>query len=82
MKEAIFQKERIRIARDWISRHCVLSSHVAALMKTLDYEENRLDLAKYAYGQTFDQKNYTRVRKALNFKRSKSELDRYLNELR
>jgi len=52
------------------------------LMRTLDYEENRLDLAKYAYGRTFDQKNYEEVRKALNFERSRKELSRYLREFR
>ncbi len=80
VKDAIFQKKRLSIAKNWIEQHCVLSSHVAALMGTLDYEENRLDLAKYAYGRTFDQSNYQVVLEALNFKRSREDLHRYLRE--
>ncbi|MFB6257058.1 MAG: DUF4476 domain-containing protein [Flavobacteriales bacterium] len=82
VKKAIFEKERISIAKKRIEDRCVLSSQVAALMRTFDYEENRLDLAKYAYGRTFDQKNYKKVRKALNFQRSRDELERYLQKLR
>ncbi len=82
VEHAIFEKERIRMAKERIADRCVLSSQVAALMRALDYEENRLDLAKYAYGRTFDQKNYEEVRKALNFERSRKELSRYLREFR
>lgn len=78
----IFEKKRIRTIKERIAERCVLSSHVAALMETLDYEENRLDLAKYAYDRTFDQSEYEQVQKALNFERSRKKLDRYLREIR
>lgn len=82
VEKAIFEKERIRIAKRGIAKRCVLSSQVALLMKSFNYEENRLDLAKYAYGRTFDQKNYDTVREALHFERSHSELELYLEKLR
>lgn len=77
-----FEKDRFRIAKKRIADHCLLSAQIRELMLTLDYEENRLDLAKYAYGKTFDQDQYQTVKEALHFKSSKRELDAYLQEAR
>ncbi|MFB6257463.1 MAG: DUF4476 domain-containing protein [Flavobacteriales bacterium] len=82
VKGATFEKERIRTAKELIAKRCVLSSQIAALMRTLNYDDNRLDLAKYAYAKTFDQKNYDVVRKALAFDSMQKKLDHYLEEFR
>lgn len=82
VQEAVFEKERIRMAKKKIAEHCVISAQVAALMRTLNYDDNRLDLAKYAYERTFDLANYDRVRSALNFEASREKLDGYLKEVR
>jgi hypothetical protein len=78
----IFEKERIRTIKERIAERCLLSVHVATLMRTLDYEDNRLDLAKYAYGRTFDLNSYDEVRQALNFEKSRERLDGFLQEMR
>lgn len=82
VERIIFEKQRIRTIKERITDRCLLSVHIATLMRTLDYEENRLDLAKYAYDRTFDRAHYEEVRKALNFERSRQRLDGFLQEIR
>lgn len=77
-KEKTFESERMRLVKERIEGTCLISSQVAALMETLDYEDNRLELAKHAYERTFDQENYEKVSSALNFEVTRQELEEFL----
>ncbi len=77
-REKTFESERMRLLKERVEGTCLISSQVAALMETLDYEDNRLELAKYAYERTFDQENYEEVSSALNFEVTRQELEEFL----
>jgi len=54
------------------------SSQVAELLKSFDFEQSRLDFAKFAYGHTFDIGNYFMVNNAFDFPSSVDELNAYI----
>ena len=53
---------------------------VKELMSLFTFENNKLELAKYAYRKTVDQKSYFQVMDALTFSSSKDELARFIRE--
>jgi len=48
-------------------------------MLLFSFENNRLDIAKYAYGKAVDKRNYDVVNDAFTFN-SKEKLDQYIRE--
>ena len=47
-------------------------------MLLFTFEDTRLDLAKYAYGHTFDIGNYYKLNDAFTFESSIDELNKYI----
>lgn len=77
-----FDDTRLTIAKQVIASNCLLSDQVKEIMMIFTFEETRLDLAKYAYGYTFDTGNYYRLNDAFTFESSIEELSRYIDEYR
>jgi len=75
-----FEDSKIKIAKQVIDNNCLLSSQVKEIMMIFSFEETRLDLAKYAYGHTYDIGNYYKLNDAFKFEASIDELDQYIKE--
>lgn len=73
-----FEDSKIKIAKQVIDNNCLLSSQVKEIMMLFNFEETRLDLAKYAYGHTYDIGNYYKLNDAFKFEASIDELDEYI----
>jgi len=74
-----FDETKLTIAKQVISSNCLLSGQVKEIMLLFSFEETRLDLAKYAYGYTFDIGNYYKVNDAFSFSSSIDELNSYIS---
>jgi hypothetical protein len=72
------ENSRFAIARQMIDRNYFTSDQVKYLLQLFSSESNKLDLAKYAYRNTADQKNYFVVYDALSFSSSKEQLAEYI----
>jgi hypothetical protein len=46
------------------------------------FENNRLDIAKYAYGKTVDKGNYFIMNDAFTFNNNKEKLSEYIREFK
>lgn len=57
---------------------CLSVNQVRQLILMFSQEENRLELAKYAYPHTFDKQNYGKVSETLSFEASVKELENYI----
>ena len=77
-----FSDSKLKLAKQIINTNCLLSTQVMQLMELFDFENDKLDLAKYAYGYTLDIGNYYRVNDAFEFESSIDELDNYINSFR
>ena len=61
-----------------IDRNQFSADQVKSMMQVFSFENARLELAKYAYRNTMDQRNYFVVYDALSYSSSKEQLAEYL----
>jgi hypothetical protein len=74
-----FEDSKLTIAKQIINTNCLLSSQVKEIMLLFSFEDTRLELAKYAYGYTFDIGNYYKLNDAFTFESSIDELNAYIS---
>jgi hypothetical protein len=75
-----FENTRITIAKQVIDGSSFTTAQVKELMYLFTFENNRLEIAKYAYRRTVDKQNYYQLNDALTFNSSKEELARFIRE--
>ena len=73
-----FDDTRLAIAKQVIASNCLLSDQVKEIMMLFSFEDTRLELAKFAYGYTYDIGNYYRLNDAFDFESTIEELDEYI----
>ena len=74
-----FEDSKKTMAKQVIASNCLLSSQVRDVMNLFDFEDTKLEIAKYAYGYTYDLGNYYKVNDAFDFEMSIDELNAYIN---
>ena len=74
-----FGDSKLAIAKQIINGNCLTSEQVRDLVRLFDFEDNRLEFAKYCYGYTYDLGNYYKVNDAFEFESSIDELNKYIN---
>lgn len=77
-----FENSRVTTAREMIERNYFSSRQVKELLELFSFENNKLDLAKLAYGKTTDRRNFNIVFDVFSMSSSKNELARYIREYR
>jgi hypothetical protein len=73
-----FDDTKLSIAKQIIDSNCLTSAQVRELLFLFDFEDTRLDFAKYCYGYTYDIGNYFMVNEAFDFESSIEELDEFI----
>ena len=74
-----FENTRLTTAKQVIDKNYFTSQQVKELMLLFSFENNRLEIAKYAYRNTVDKRNYDAVNDAFTIN-SKEKLDQYIRE--
>lgn len=77
-----FEDTKFSVAKQVTSSKCLLATQVKEVMSLFDYEDTKLDFAKYAYDYTYDIDNYFKVNDAFTFESSIEELDEFLSTKR
>jgi len=73
-----FSDSKLIVAKQVLDKNCLLTSQVHQIVELFDFEDDRLEIAKYAYGSTLDVGNYFRINDAFDFESSIEELDEYI----
>ncbi len=73
-----FEDSKMTIAKQLISSNCLFASQVREIMGLFDFEQSKLDFAKFAYGYTYDIGNYFKVNDAFEFESSIDELNQFI----
>ena len=73
-----FEDSKLTIAKQIINSNCLFSKQVREIMLLFSFEATRLDFAKYAYGYTYDLKNYYKVNDAFTFESSIDDLNNFI----
>ncbi len=74
-----FEDSKLTMAKQIVRSNCLTAQQVKELMLLFDFEDSKLDLAKFAYDYTFDLGNYYKVNDAFEFESSIDELNTYIN---
>ena len=80
LRKEWFENTRLTTAKQIIDRNYFTSQQVKEMMLLFTFENNRLDIAKYAYGKTVDKGNYFIVNDAFTFNRTKKNWSEYIRE--
>ena len=72
--------EKVIFAIQDMDSACVLVSQTKELILLLEFEETRLDFAKFMFAHTFDIDNYEKLYAAFNFENSKDELKLFIKK--
>lgn len=94
MNSREFEQTKAEIRKEWqessrmlsvktiIDKNNFTSTQVKEMVQLFTFENNRLDVAKYAYRKTVDKNNYYQVSDLFTFGSSKDELARFIRETR
>ena len=80
LREEWFENTRISTAKQIIDRNYFTSQQVKELLYLFTFENNRLEIAKYAFSKTVDQSNYFIVNDAFIMNNNKDELNRFIHQ--
>ena len=78
IKSKSFEDSKLTVAKQILGSNCMLSSQVKDVMLLFDFENTRLDFAKFAWGKTFDYGNYYKLNDAFTFESSINDLNKYI----
>jgi hypothetical protein len=82
LRKEWFENNRVTTAKQVIDKDYFTSQQVKELVSLFTFENNKLEIAKYAYSRTVDKENYDIVNDAFSFNNSKEALDKYIRELK
>ena len=82
LRKEWFENTRLTTAKQIIDGNYFTSQQVRDMLLLFTFENNRLDIAKYAYGKTVDKGNYFVVNDAFTFNNNKEKLSEYIREFK
>ena len=78
LRKEWFENNRLGSTKFIIDKNNFTTLQVRELMLLFTFENNRLEIAKYAYRKTVDKQSYHQVNDAFNFSSSREELMRFI----
>lgn len=82
LRKEWFEAGRMTSAKVIIDKSNFTSQQVKELLQLFTFENNKIELAKYAYRNTVDKRNYLIVNDVFSFSSSKDELARFIRDFR
>jgi len=77
-----FEDTRFTLARNSFDRQNFSADQVKRVLQYLSFENNKLELAKFAYRNTVDKQNYHVIYDVFSYSRSKEDLSNYIRSYR
>jgi len=76
------ESNKLKSALNIVKNNAVSAAQVKELLLLFSFENNKLELAKQAYGSAVDKRNYDVVFGVFSFSDTKAELERYIRNYR
>lgn len=77
IQDADFENTKMSTAKTILGSNCLTVDQVVEICKLFDFENTKLEFAKFAYSHTYDKGNYFKVNTVFDFDASKEELNKY-----
>lgn len=74
-----FENSKLTIAKQVITNNCLTTSQIKEIVKMFDFENTRLEFAKYAYNYVYDKGNYFQLNDVFDFESTINDLNNYIN---
>lgn len=74
-----FEESKLTVAKQITGSNCLTADQVKRIMGEFDFEDSKLEYAKFAYNKTYDIGNYYKLNDAFDFESSIDELNEYIN---
>lgn len=81
IKDKSFSDSRLTLAKQVTKGNCLTASQIKQIMTQFDFEDTKLEYAKFAYGYCFNPENYWKVNDAFGFESSIDELNEYIQSM-
>ncbi|MEI6312771.1 MAG: DUF4476 domain-containing protein [Bacteroidota bacterium] len=75
-----FSSTKVSQIKTLMNTRCFTANQVKLLMNQLDYENDKLEIAKYGYAKCIDKNNYFSVNDAFSYSSSITQLNDYINQ--
>ncbi len=79
IRNVAFRDEKLMVAKQFLSSNCVFARDVLEMMRLFSFDDDRLEVAKFAYPATYDQGNYFIVNDGFAFSSTRAELHRFIS---
>ena len=80
VRNQTFGSSKVRVAKQIIKTNsCMTVNQLVQILRLFDFDDNRLDVAKFAYHYVYDIENYFKVYNVFDFDMNKRKLDNYIN---
>lgn len=79
---ADFESDKLTIAKQVLNMNCLTVEQVKQIGMMFDFEDSKLEFAKFAYGRTYDIGNYFILNDMFEFSSSIDDLNNYINSHR
>jgi hypothetical protein len=76
-----FDDDKLMLAKQVIGQSTIYAEDLKRVMKQFSFDNRKSELAKFAYNNVCDRRNFYLVYDAFTFDSSARELERYINEL-
>ena len=82
IKQNTFEKGKLDAAKLLTKENVLTTNQISEITRMFNFDNNRLEYAKFAYEYVYDRENYTAVGDAMSFENSRKDLQRYVESRR
>lgn len=79
VKNQTFNDDKVRVVKQIIKTNCITLDQLILLLNNFDWDDGKLEIAKFAYSYVYDLENYYKVYDLFTFSSSGEELEDFLN---
>ena len=79
IEEESFSDNKLMVAKQALKGKCMSVQNIIYISESFDFEDGKLEFAKFAYNFTYDIDNFYQVNKIFSFSSSKEELNEYIS---
>ena len=78
VKNQTFGDDKVRVTKQIVRSNCITLDQLIVLLNEFDWDDGKLEIAKFAYDHVYDLENYYKVYNLFTFSSSGEELDEYI----
>lgn len=79
VEKQTFNDDKVRVTKQIIRTNCMTLDQLLILLNNFDWDDGKLEIAKFAYDYVYDLENYYKVYDLFTFSSSGEELEEFLD---